>query len=153
HLLRRREHKYRFLLAASWIFYGWCNVEYLWVIVAITVVDYYVGLRIQASGDERARKRWLIVSLVANLGLLAGFKYTLFFAENVVGLAQLFGAPVSDPVFEILLPLGISFHTFQGIAYNVDVYRRKVPAVTSFVDFALFLSFFPQLIAGPIVRA
>jgi alginate O-acetyltransferase complex protein AlgI len=153
HLLRRRSHKYGVLLAASWLFYAWLSPQYLWVIVLCTVIDYAAGLKIAASDDGRVRKRWLRLSIAANLGLLAVFKYTVFVYDNVSSLAQLCGLPVHDRHWAILLPLGISFHTFQGISYTVDVYRRQIPAVRSFLDYALFVAFWPQLAAGPIVRA
>jgi len=153
HLLQRRSHKYGVLLAASWLFYAWISPQYLWVIVLCTLIDYVAALQIEATDDERIRKRWLLLSIAANLGLLFAFKYTAFVYDNAVSLAQLFGAPVTDRMWEILLPLGISFHTFQGISYTVDVYRRQIKAVSSFVDYALFVAFFPQLAAGPIVRA
>lgn len=153
HLLRRRSAKYRFLLAASWIFYVIFSPYYLWVIVFTTAVDYAAGLLIEGAPTERARRRWLWLSIVTNLGLLGVFKYTGFLVANGVGLAQLLGWPVSDVVVKFVLPLGISFHTFQGISYTLDVYRGKLRAVRDFVDFALFVAFFPQLMAGPIVRA
>jgi alginate O-acetyltransferase complex protein AlgI len=153
HLLRGRTHKYRVLLAASWLFYAWISPQYLWVIILCTVIDYAAALKVEATDDERARKRWLLLSIAANLGLLFAFKYTTFVYDNVASLAQLFGAPITDRTWDILLPLGISFHTFQGISYTVDVYRRQIKAVRSFLDYALFVSFFPQLAAGPIVRA
>jgi alginate O-acetyltransferase complex protein AlgI len=153
HLLRRRSHKYGFLLAASWVFYAWLSPQYLWVIVLCTLIDYAAGLRIDAAADDRVRRRWLCLSIAANLGLLAVFKYTMFVFDNALSLARLCGYEVHDRHWSILLPLGISFHTFQGISYTVDVYRRQINAVHSFLDYALFVSFWPQLAAGPIVRA
>jgi len=153
HLLRGRTHKYRVLLAASWLFYAWLSPQYLWVIVLCTVIDYLAALKIEATASDRARKRWLTVSIAANLGLLVAFKYTAFAYDNAASLAGLCGAPVAGRTWDILLPVGISFHTFQGISYTVDVYRRQITAVRSFLDYALFVSFFPQLAAGPIVRA
>lgn len=153
HLLPGRTHKYRVLLAASWLFYAWLSPQYLWVIVLCTVIDYNAALKIEATAGDRARKRWLAVSVAANLGLLFAFKYTTFAYDNAVSLARLCGASAGDRTWDILLPLGISFHTFQGISYTVDVYRRQIRAVRSFLDYALFVSFFPQLAAGPIVRA
>jgi alginate O-acetyltransferase complex protein AlgI len=153
HLLGRRSHKYAVLLAASWLFYAWISPQYLWVIVLCTVIDYAAGLRIEAATDDRTRRRWLSLSIAANLGLLFSFKYTAFVYDNAVSFAHLFGAPVAERHWEILLPLGISFHTFQGISYTVDVYRRQIKAVGSFLDYAFFVAFFPQLAAGPIVRA
>lgn len=153
HLLRSRTHKYRILLAASWLFYSWLSPQYLWVILACTVIDYFAALRIESTENDWNRRRWLAVSITANLGLLFAFKYTGFVYDNAVSLAQLCGMDISDRVWNILLPIGISFHTFQGISYTVDVYRRQIKAVRSFLDYALFVSFFPQLAAGPIVRA
>jgi alginate O-acetyltransferase complex protein AlgI len=159
HLLRRRSHKYTFLLLASWLFYASISPQYLWVILLLTAIDYVVGLRIERSTDDRARKWWLTASVVSNLGLLISFKYTTFVYDNVAELGHLLGWPIparvtdSGVLWDILLPLGISFHTFQGISYTVDVYRGNLRAVTSFRDYALFVAFFPQLAAGPIVRA
>ncbi len=151
--LRTRSHKYRVLLAASWFFYAWLSPQYLWVIILCTLIDYAAAIKIEAAESNRARKRWLAFSIVANLGLLAAFKYAMFAYDNAVSLSNLCGFEVRDRHWSILLPLGISFHTFQGISYTVDVYRRQIKAVRSFVDYALFVSFFPQLAAGPIVRA
>jgi alginate O-acetyltransferase complex protein AlgI len=153
HGLRARSWKYRFLLAASWFFYMSWSPWYIGVLLFTTVVDYYSGLLIAGAATERGRRFWLTVSIVSNLGFLAVFKYTDFLADNGIFLARLFGWEVSDRTWEIILPLGISFHTFQGISYTIDVYRKKLPAVRDFVDFALFVAFFPQLVAGPIVRA
>jgi alginate O-acetyltransferase complex protein AlgI len=153
HLLGRRSHKYGVLLAASWLFYAWLSPQYLWVILLCTLIDYAAGLRIDASADDRVRRRWLALSVAANLGLLAAFKYTMFAYDNAVSLARLCGCEVADRHWNILLPLGISFHTFQGISYTVDVYRRQIRAVHSLLDYALFVAFWPQLAAGPIVRA
>lgn len=153
HLLAGRTRKYAFLLAASWVFYAAAAWYYLPVLLALTVIDYAVGLRLAATDDDRVRRRWVAVSVVSNLGLLAAFKYAPFAYDTGVTLAHWWGHPAADRAWQILLPLGISFHTFQGISYTVDVYRREVPAVRSFLDYALFVAFFPQLAAGPIVRA
>lgn len=153
HLLGRRSHKYTVLLAASWLFYAWAAPGYLTVLLALTVIDYSAGLKIEATPDGPARRRWLTLSVVSNLGLLAAFKYVPFAYDSAVSLAQVFGYPAADRVWRILLPLGISFHTFQGVSYTVDVYRRQIKAVRDFRDYALFVAFFPQLAAGPIVRA
>ncbi len=153
HLLRWRAAKYGWLTLASWVFYAWASPGYLWVILALTGIDWWAGRRIAASDDVRVRKRWLVLSIVSNLGLLAAFKYTPFVVDNGLSLSRLCGVAVADRTWEILLPLGISFHTFQGISYTVDVYRRQIPAVRSLLDYALFVAFFPQMAAGPIVRA
>lgn len=153
HGLRKRSHKYRFLLVASWFFYMSWSPWFIGVILFTSVVDYYAGLWIETAATERRRRTWLLASIVTNLGFLAFFKYSNFFLANSLGLARSLGWPLSEWTIDIILPLGISFHTFQGISYTLDVYRRKMPAVSSFVDFALFVAFFPQLVAGPIVRA
>ena len=151
--LRSRAHKYNVLLAASWVFYAWLSPWYLWVILLCTLIDYWAALKIEGTESARFRKRWLVVSIVANLGLLIAFKYTPFIYDNAAVLGHWGGLEVHDRHWSILLPLGISFHTFQGISYTVDVYRRQIRAVRSFRDYALFVAFFPQLAAGPIVRA
>src|SRR5262245_30944933 len=153
HWLGDRKRKYQFLLVASWFFYMAWNPWFLWVILFPTIVDYYAGLWIENAPNEGKRKLWLWASLIANLGLLAAFKYTSFVVDNSVSLFHWLGWQMPDRVWKIILPLGISFHTFQGISYTLDVYRRKLPVVRSFTDFALFVAFFPQLVAGPIVRA
>lgn len=152
HLLRGRTAKYAVLLAASWTFYAICSPRYLWVLLLLTAIDFIVGKKIDAAADERRRKRWLVVSVVSNLGLLFAFKYAPFVWDTGVAVAGLFG-DVPPRAWDILLPLGISFHTFQGISYTVDVYRRQIRGVNSFLDYALFVAFFPQMAAGPIVRA
>ena len=153
HLSRDRATRYRFLLIASWAFYAFMP-PHLWpVIFLLTVIDYFAALGIESRDDPRGRKLWLIASIAANLGLLFAFKYTPFVYDNAQILTRYFGSPWPDRVWNIILPLGISFHTFQGISYTIDVYRKHIPAVHSFRDYALFVSFFPQLAAGPIVRA
>lgn len=153
HLLRSRKLKYGWLTLASWVFYAWASPGYLWVILLLTGIDFWAGKRIEASDNARVRRRWLILSVVSNLGLLAAFKYTTFAVDNALSLARLCGVTATDRTWDILLPLGISFHTFQGISYTVDVYRRQIRAVHSLLDYALFVAFFPQMAAGPIVRA
>jgi alginate O-acetyltransferase complex protein AlgI len=153
HGLRSRAWKYRFLLAASWFFYMTWSPWFIGVLLFTTIVDYYSGLLIEGAPSERRRRFWLTISIVSNLGFLAFFKYTNFAIDNSLSLVRWLGWDVGEWMWEIILPLGISFHTFQGISYTIDVYRKKMPAVRSFVDFALFVAFFPQLVAGPIVRA
>jgi alginate O-acetyltransferase complex protein AlgI len=153
HLLPWRNYKYRFLLVASWLFYMSWNPWFIWVILFTSVVDYASGLLIETAPTPARRRAWLTMSIVSNLGFLAFFKYTSFFVTNSLSLAHALGWSVPDWTFRIILPLGISFHTFQGISYTLDVYHQKIKAVRSFVDFALFVAFFPQLVAGPIVRA
>ena len=119
HLSQRRTGKYAVLLVASWMFYAWLSPQYLWVIVLCTVIDYFAGLMIGAEPNDRIRRRWLWLSIAANLGLLAAFKYTGFMFDNALTLANFCGAGLSERHWEILLPLGISFHTFQGISCGI----------------------------------
>src|SRR5207244_12682466 len=126
---------------------------FLGVILCTTLVDYFAGLLIELSATPAGKRRWLWLSVASNLGFLAAFKYSNFALHNGLSLARWFGWDVPDWTLHVVLPLGISFHTFQGISYTLDVYRGKIPAVRSFGDFALFVAFFPQLVAGPIVRA
>lgn len=135
------------LLVASYVFYGWWDWRFCFLILASTVIDFFAGQRIEGARDGASRKRWLVVSLVANLGVLGFFKYTNFVLDS---LRPLFGEQL--PHLEIILPVGISFFTFQTMSYSIDVYRGVLPATRNFRDFALFVSFFPQLVAGPIVR-
>ena len=136
------------LLAASWFFYAWWRVEYLGLLLVSTTVDYTVGRLLGIEQRPLRRKLYLGASLVVNLGMLFCFKYLGFFS----GIARaLVGAKV--PLFDLVLPVGISFYTFQTIGYGIDVYRRKYEPETHFGRFALFVSFFPHLVAGPIMRA
>ena len=153
HALSRRSHKYGFLLLASWFFYLSWNPRFVWVIILVSLVDYSAGLLIESAATPRGRRGWLMLSLTSNLGLLCFFKYSNFFVHSGSALGRWLGFDVPDWNVNVILPLGISFHTFQGISYTIDVYRGKIRAVHSFVDFALFVAFFPQLVAGPIVRA
>ena len=143
------------LILASVVFYGWHVPSYLALIVFSTVVDYVAGARIVASGTrERQRRLWLILSLVANLGVLGFFKYADFAMDEVQRLGAWLG--LGDwvlPHLGIALPIGISFYTFHSMSYTIDVYRRRIEPVARFRDLFLFVSFFPQLVAGPIVRA
>ena len=132
------------LLAASYVFYGWWNPLYLILIVISTLIDWFMGLLI---GTGRHKKLWLVLSLVANLGLLGFYKYWGFFAENMTALG------LRVPEADVLLPVGISFFTFQSMSYTIDVYRGQIPVERNPIRFAAFVSLFPQLVAGPIERA
>jgi D-alanyl-lipoteichoic acid acyltransferase DltB (MBOAT superfamily) len=141
----------RFLLAASYFFYGWWDWRFLILMAGSTLVDYFVAGKIASSSDERVRRSLLIFSLVLNFSFLGVFKYFNFFVDSFSHLAILLGLKnVPVMVWRIILPPGISFYTFQEVAYIVDVYRNKVKAADSLVDYALFISLFPHLIAGPI---
>jgi alginate O-acetyltransferase complex protein AlgI len=141
------------LLLASYLFYSWWDWRFLFLMAGSTLVDFVVARKIAASSDERTRRMLLIFSLILNFSFLGVFKYFNFFVDSMAHLAALFGMkqiPLS--LWSILLPPGISFYTFQEVAYIVDVYRRKVKAADSLIDYALFISLFPHLIAGPIQR-
>jgi D-alanyl-lipoteichoic acid acyltransferase DltB (MBOAT superfamily) len=141
------------LLVASYVFYGWWDVRFLSLLALSTVVDFVCGRRIHASAVPRVRRTYLIVSLVTNLGVLGCFKYFDFFVDSTCRLLSALGMHASTPVLNIVLPVGISFYTFQTLSYTIDVYRRRCPPCDNLIDFGLFVSFFPQLVAGPIERA
>jgi alginate O-acetyltransferase complex protein AlgI len=141
------------LLVASYVFYGWWDWRFLGLIAFTTVLDYWVSLKVAAADNQRAKKLFLSVSVVCNLGLLAAFKYFNFFAQSLVDLAAGLGFQLDWTTLNIILPVGISFITFQSIAYSIDVYRGHLAPPRRISDFALFVAFFPQLVAGPIQRA
>jgi alginate O-acetyltransferase complex protein AlgI len=143
------------LLLSSLVFYGWHIPAYLAVLVGGAAIDYVAAIAIgNLPPDARQRRRaWLVTSLVMNLGLLAFFKYGAFAVRTAEEAAGLFGATLRLPEFSLVLPMGISFYTFQTLSYTIDVYRGELAPVRSFPRFLLFISFFPQLVAGPIVRA
>jgi D-alanyl-lipoteichoic acid acyltransferase DltB (MBOAT superfamily) len=154
-LARHAQLRIIFVFVASCLFYMAWHPAYIVLILGSTVLDYAVGLRIHATNDAKARKRWLVVSLVANVGLLGLFKYFNFASQataDVLGL--FFGIEIPNPPFlDVLLPVGISFYTFQTLSYTIDIYRRKLEPTRNFFQFAFFVTYFPQLVAGPIVRA
>lgn len=142
----------RFLLAASYLFYGWWDWRFLCLMIASTVIDYVIATRIADTEDAKTRRILLILSLAINFSILGFFKYFNFFAGSLAHALGTVGIPASLPFLKIILPPGISFYTFQEVAYIVDVYKRRLPASRSFLDYALFISLFPHLIAGPIQR-
>jgi D-alanyl-lipoteichoic acid acyltransferase DltB (MBOAT superfamily) len=148
---RRRQNI--FLLAASYFFYGWWDWRFLLLMVGSTTVDYLIARKIGESDTPAHRRGFLIFSLILNFGFLGFFKYFNFFADSFVTTLHAFGAgPATIQFLEIVLPPGISFYTFQEVAYIVDVYYRKLEPADSIIDYALFISLFPHLIAGPIQR-
>ena len=151
-LLQRRGQN-RLLLIASYVFYGLWDPRFLGLILLSTVVDYAVALRIHTTPEPRRRKRWLLLSLGTNLGILGLFKYLGFFAEGLTALAGVAGFELEPWALDVVLPVGISFYTFQTLSYTIDVYRGSLEPTRGFLDFALFVAFFPQLVAGPIERA
>jgi D-alanyl-lipoteichoic acid acyltransferase DltB (MBOAT superfamily) len=149
-LLRRTRARDAWLLAASYVFYGCWNPLYLLLLFSSTAVDWLLVVGMMRS---RHRKRWLVLSLVANFGVLAFFKYADFATENLNALLHAAGLAYALPMPDILLPVGISFHTFRSMSYTIDAYYGKVEPERSLVRFAAYVAFFPMLIAGPIERA
>ncbi|WP_438712208.1 MBOAT family O-acyltransferase [Aquimarina muelleri] len=141
------------LLVVSYIFYGWWDWRFLSLILFSSFVDYFTGLKIHSSENEKERKRWLILSLISNLGLLGVFKYYNFFAASFYDLMLGFGWQVDDLTLHIILPVGISFYTFQTLSYTIDIYRKEFKPTKDIISFFTYISFFPQLVAGPIERA
>jgi D-alanyl-lipoteichoic acid acyltransferase DltB (MBOAT superfamily) len=141
-----------FLLAASYFFYGCWDWRFLGLMLLSTVIDFYCSHQIHKSEGQVRRKRLLTVSVLANLGVLGFFKYFNFFADSARELAAAGGFVFSDFTFDVILPVGISFYTFQTMSYTIDVYRGDMRPLQRFSDFALYVAFFPQLVAGPIER-
>lgn len=151
-LLRHRGRN-AWLLAASYFFYGCWDWRFLGLIAFTSGFEYLSASRIYKSGDSRTRRNWIIASLIVELGILCVFKYFHFFVNEMDHLLGLFGLDGWQPTFRIILPAGISFFTFQSLSYTIDVYRGSTKPAGSFADFALYVSFFPQLVAGPIERS
>ncbi|QDT06823.1 Peptidoglycan O-acetyltransferase [Rubripirellula lacrimiformis] len=148
---RRRVTRNGVLLVASYYFYAYWDARFCGLLIFSTIVDYMIANRIDASSSLAVRRRWLWASITTNLGLLGFFKYCNFFIESAEAVLAPWG--MSTSTLSIILPVGISFYTFQTMSYTIDVYRRRIPAATRPLDFALYVAFFPQLVAGPIVRA
>jgi D-alanyl-lipoteichoic acid acyltransferase DltB (MBOAT superfamily) len=155
YLLTLRQHKLQnaILLVASYTFYGWWDWRFLGLILASTLVDYFVGSAMPKCQTPRKRKALLLVSLTTNLGALGFFKYFNFFADSAQQMLEAFGMTANPITLQIILPVGISFYTFQTLSYTIDIYRGKMQPIDSTLDFALYVAFFPQLVAGPIERA
>ncbi len=152
-LARNSEAKKNFLLVASYYFYMCWDWRFAGLILAITLINYFVGPYIASAGTPKAKRGWLALSLVSSLAILAYFKYADFFIDSMNRLLSGLGFSGDLPLLQVVLPLGISFYTFQSISYTLDIYRGRIAPVHSLRDFALFVAFFPQLVAGPIVRA
>jgi len=151
--LRSWDARKNVLLFASYIFYGAWNPPFALLLMGSSVVDFYLGLKMGETAPGAKRRGWLLISLVVNLGLLGFFKYGNFALENFQWLVGLIGITYQAPRLDIVLPVGISFYTFQSLTYTLDVYRGDLKPTRSVRDFAFFVAFFPQLVAGPIVRA
>ncbi len=141
------------LLIASYVFYGWWDWRFLGLILISTVVDYFVGLRMASREDAAGRKRLLLISIFTNLGILGLFKYYGFFVQSAVAVLESVGIQAHVTTLQIILPVGISFYTFQTMSYSFDIYRKRIEPTHNFLNFALFVAYFPQLVAGPIERA
>ena len=141
------------LVIASYVFYGWWDWRFLGLILFSTIVDYAIGIQLKNTDNQKHRKLLLWLSIIVNIGLLGFFKYYNFFIENFTEAFSFFGKEISPNTLNIILPVGISFYTFQTLSYTIDVYREKLEPTNNFIAFAAFVSFFPQLVAGPIERA
>ena len=141
------------LLLASYFFYAYWKPQYLFLLFGITTIDYFAAIGTEKATRPLAKRCWLSVSIVANLGILFFYKYYDFIATSVNAASGMSNIGFNLPVLDLLIPLGISFHTFQSISYAVDVYRGAYKAERDYLNLALFISFFPQLVAGPIERA
>ncbi len=141
------------LLISSYVFYSYWDWRFLSLIILSTFVDYICGSKIYFSNNQWKKRKWLFFSLAVNLGLLAYFKYANFFIDSFIDMTNITGIYISEVTLKITLPIGISFYTFQSLSYTLDIYRKELKPTDSFVEFATFVAFFPQLVAGPIVRA
>jgi len=143
----------RMLLVASYFFYGWWDWRFLSLIFVSTATDYLCGIQIHQKPNKAEKKKYLLISIITNLSLLGFFKYWNFFTDSFVVLLSQIGVQPSFPTLNIVLPVGISFYTFQTLTYSIDIYRGELEPTYEIIDFALFVAFFPQLVAGPIERA
>ncbi|MEE1971560.1 MULTISPECIES: hypothetical protein [Maribacter] len=151
---KKIRHQNILLLLASYIFYGWWDYRFLSLIILSTLVDYLVGLQIHGTTKASRKKVLLGISMAFNIGLLAFFKYFNFFVDSWIELLNSVGYQTQNSrSLNIILPVGISFYTFQTMSYTIDVYRNKLVHTKDFISFAAFVSFFPKLVAGPIERA
>ncbi len=141
------------LLISSYIFYGWWDWRFLFLIAISSIVDFYVGKELGKTENIKSRKRLLYISLFVNLGFLVYFKYTNFFIDTFVNSFKLFGKTLELSTLNIILPVGISFYTFQTLSYTIDIYKKQLEPCKDPLAFFSFVSFFPQLVAGPIERA
>ncbi len=153
YFLLKGRHRLLWMLFASYFFYAWWDWRFVALILFSTYFDFEFGKIIHATNDQKKRKRFLILSMVMNLGFLGYFKYFNFFIDSYVSMVQGFGFQPSVSSLNIILPVGISFYTFQSMSYTIDIYKREIPVEKDFIKFATFIALFPQLVAGPIVRA
>ena len=152
-IVESKNYRHKLILAGSYFFYGWWDWRFLSLILFSTIVDYILGQKIYSESSVSKRKFFLRLSLLSNLGLLFVFKYFNFFVESFMDIGTAMGLSPSMHTIQIILPVGISFYTFQTLSYTIDIYWRKLKPESDFITFASYVSFFPQLVAGPIVRA
>lgn len=152
-VFKRMHHQNILLLIASYVFYGWWDWRFLFLLVFSTSLDYYTGLKMFRAQTEHGKKVWFWLSIIINLGFLGFFKYYNFFASSLTESLNSIGFHASQATLEIILPVGISFYTFHGLSYVIDIYKNRIEPETNVVTYSLFVSFFPLLVAGPIERA
>ncbi len=152
-LRERQRARLSMLFVLSSAFYMAWNPKYIALVLAPTIFDYFVAKRIHAAETPKAKKAWLALSVTSNLALLGTFKYYNFFASATAQVAHLFGHTIELPFLDVLLPIGISFYTFEALSYTIDVYRGKIEPAKSLLDLCVFILYFPKLVAGPILRA
>ncbi len=147
------KHQNTLIAVASYVFYGWWDWRFLGLIIFSTLVDYLIGVSLRKEQNLNKRKILLWISILVNLGFLGFFKYYNFFLDNFKSAFSFFGQEINSNSLNIILPVGISFYTFQTLSYTIYVYKKRLEPTKNFISFAAFVSFFPQLVAGPIERA
>jgi alginate O-acetyltransferase complex protein AlgI len=150
---KNRKYQNIFILISSYVFYGWWDYRFLSLIAFSSIIDFITGNKIYKNIKPTNKRNWLLVSITVNLGLLGIFKYYNFFVQSWIDIWHTIGYDVSPYTIRVILPVGISFYTFQTLSYSIDIYRGKIKPTNDFIAFATFVSFFPQLVAGPIERA
>jgi alginate O-acetyltransferase complex protein AlgI len=141
------------LLVVSYFFYACWDYRFLFLLIFSTLLDYFTGIKMDKETKPGKRKFWFWLSVTVNLGFLGIFKYYNFFAASFADALSLIGVKASLGTLNVILPVGISFYTFHGLSYIIDIYKKRIPAERNFIEYAVFVSFFPLLVAGPIERA
>ncbi len=141
------------LLISSYFFYACWDCRFLFLLIFSTILDYYTGIKMHEASSRRNKKGWFLLSVIINVGFLGVFKYYNFFAASFADALSLVGLKTSFPLLQVILPVGISFYTFHGLSYVIDIYNDKIKPEKNFIDYSVFVSFFPLLVAGPIERA
>ena len=141
------------LLVASYFFYACWDYRFLFLLIFSTLLDYYTGIKMHGAKNQNKKRFWLWLSIIINLGFLGVFKYYNFFVSSFADGLSLLGLNISYTTLNVVLPVGISFYTFHGLSYVLDIYNNKIKPERNFIDYSVFVSFFPLLVAGPIERA